>query len=94
MRNYTLGLHLAHLKHLMTLQVPISELPPYNDVLEPLLPLPGAKPIHTRDFKDGQEIPTLSELLEAVSSTAMHVTMTQHFCCGYNGSTALKRHCS
>lgn len=47
-------------------QVPTSKLPPYRDVLEPLLPLDGAKPIHTRDFKDGQRIPTLSELLEAV----------------------------
>ncbi|CAL5218532.1 g220 [Coccomyxa viridis] len=46
-------------------KVPTSKLPPYRDVLEPLLPLDGAKPIHTRDFKDGQRIPTLSELLEA-----------------------------
>ena len=49
-------------------QVPTSKLPPYRDVLEPLLPLDGAKPIHTRYFKGGQHIPTLSELLEAVMS--------------------------
>jgi len=51
----------------VTLQVPTpSKLPLYKDVLEPLLPLDGAKAIHTKDFKDGQRIPTLSELLEAV----------------------------
>ena len=48
-------------------QVPSSSLPPYKDILDPLLPLEGAHPIHTRDFQDGQRIPTLAALLEAVS---------------------------
>lgn len=53
-------------EHARCLQVPTSQLPHYRDVLDPLLPLDGAKPVHTKDFKDGQRIPTLAELLEAV----------------------------
>ena len=47
-------------------QVPSGSLPPYKDVLDPLLPLEGAHPIHTRDFQDGRRIPTLAALLDAV----------------------------
>ena len=67
------------------MQVPSSKLPHYRDVLEPLLPLDGARSIHTKDFKDGQRIPTLSELLEAVGHRLLS---TQHSLLSHHQATS------
>ena len=49
-----------------SLQVKLDNLPPYKEVLDPLIPTPNARPVRTRDFKDGSCIPTLKQLLHEV----------------------------
>jgi len=54
------------------MQVAAKDLPPYREVLQPLIPTESAAPVHTTDFKDGRRIPLLKELLLEAG--------TQHTC--------------
>ncbi len=51
------------------MQVAAKDLPPYREVLQPLIPTESAAPVHTTDFKDGRRIPLLKELLLQAHNT-------------------------
>jgi hypothetical protein len=53
-------------------QVALADLPTYKEYLKPLLDFGDVPPIHTTEFKDGQRIPTLRELLEEVAHSHLH----------------------
>ena len=55
-------------------QVAAKDLPPYREVLQPLIPTRSAVPLHTTDYLDGRRIPDLKELLMEANTHRMYTT--------------------